>query len=791
MKISDKFALNHDEYYPAMRYHVTPNIATLTGEHLLAVISLAGTPHETTEHYKLIRAFNHLNTFIRTIGRNEGADLALWTYVDKRKIRLSDVYKTTNPYCQAFIQRYVERFNENDFFTVEYAIAIILKYQDYDDGKKRLTDILRRAENSLRRYDVSILGIYENSRGVAFSEPGEFFSRFYNGYSRPVPVCDNPLCDSLIDSEIAFGYDFIEFHPNSGGTRYAVTYDLNEYPATSGIGMWDELLAIPCEFRLTQSFHTIERNTTKGQFERHVNNLRSSEGETEQLRELEAAQEHIATGQILFGEYHAALVVYGETKTETLNAGAKIVDAFSASGAGWVRSTSTNIYTFFSQFPGAYTKNIPFPAPKTTRNLVCGFSLHNSPVGKQYGNPIGDGSAIMPMFTEHKSLFFLNNHVSPLDQNNTGEPYAGHSIIMGATGTGKTTFEGTILTFTMRFDPMLFAIDYNRSNENFLRAVGTHYLVIRRGEYTGIQPFQFPDNPQLRNYLYEMVETAAGGADVVTGAEGQEIKLAVDAVLSLSNIKDRRFSTLLQMIPPKGGNSLYTRLSKWCAATNGKHAWALDSPENTFDPADFRRLAFDSTDIMQSPDETTEAVLGMLFFVKEVMHRKGGLLLNLIAEFWVPANLPTTAAKMKDILKAGRMRLEYLIMDTQSPEDAINCSIFDAIIQMTPTKLFLPNPEAAWESYQKCGLTRREYEKLAELDKYSRKLLLKQGSQSCILDYGLYGFDDFLPVISSTKENVEIAARIRREVGDDPAVWVPAFQDEMRRQREAQRAPRG
>ncbi|ENE6639021.1 conjugal transfer protein [Salmonella enterica] len=790
LTISDKNACNHDDYYPAMLHHVTREIVVQRGEKLLAVLSLAGSPHETTDHYKLVRSYNHLNTFFRTLGRSEGSNLAIWTWLTKRRINIDDQYLFDNKFCQALADKYIERFRDNEFYEVRYSIALVLKYSDLEDGIKRISDMLRRAKSSLKRYDVSILGLSENERGVPFSEIGAFFSRFFNGYERPIPLSDNDISDSLIDSYINFETDFIEIRPNKGGHRYAATYDLREYPSQSGIGMWDEILSVNCEFTLTQSLQYVQRNKSKKMLETHTNNLESSEGESEQVKELKDAQEYITSGRLQFGNYHGALVVYADSRATALDRASKIIDAFSLSGADWVRSTGSNLYTFFSQFPAAHEKNIPFPEPKTTRNLVSGFSLHSMPSGKQYGNPVGDGTALMPMMTDNAGAFFFSNHNSPLDQDNTGEPFAGHTLILGATGTGKTTLEGVMTTFTDRFNPMLFVIDYNQSNENLLRALHTHYVVIRRGENTNIQPFQFPDSPKLRSYLYELVETAAGGSDVVTGEESGQIKVAVDAVMNLSVVSQRRFSTVLQMIPPKGGNSLYVRLSKWCAATNGKLAWALDSPENHFNPADYQRLAFDATDIMKEPDETTEAVLSLLFFTKELMHEKGGFLLNLCAEFWVPANFPTTAKKMKDILKAGRMRLEYLILDSQSPEDAISCTIFDAIIQMTPTKMFLPNSDASWAGYKKCGLTRQEYNKLAELDKYSRKLLLKQGHQSCILDYGLYDFDDFLPVISSTKENVQIAAKIREELNtNDPDIWVPAFQAEMRRQRENQKAP--
>ena len=76
------------------------------------------------------------------------------------------------------------------------------------------------------------------------------------------------------------------------------------------------------------------------------------------------------------------------------------------------------------------------------------------------------------------------------------------------------------------------------------------------------------------------------------------------------------------------------------------------------------------------------------------MQREGRLMVTVVEEFLMPANFPLTQALMKQILKAGRLKNEFMILSSQSPEDAINCEIFAAIVQQTATKIFLPNPDA-------------------------------------------------------------------------------------------------
>lgn len=131
---------------------------------------------------------------------------------------------------------------------------------------------------------------------------------------------------------------------------------------------------------------------------------------------------------------------------------------------------------------------------------------------------------------------------------------------------------------------------------------------------------------------------------------------------------------------------------------------------------------------------------------------------------------------IKGALKAGRLKGEMMWLTSQSPEDAINCAIFAALVQQTATKIFLPNPDAEWEGYKKMGLTEKEFKRLKALTKESRTMLIKQSGSSAFAKMDLYGFDDFLPVISGTTEGIALCEKIRHELGtDNPDVWIPEF----------------
>ena len=58
--------------------------------------------------------------------------------------------------------------------------------------------------------------------------------------------------------------------------------------------------------------------------------------------------------------------------------------------------------------------------------------------------------------------------------------------------------------------------------------------------------------------------------------------------------------------------------------------------------------------------------------------------------------------------------------------------------------------------------------------------LVKQSNTSCFAKLDLWGFDDHLPIISGTDNDIDSCEKIRAEVGDDPSVWIPKLLKHIR-----------
>lgn len=778
---------------PKFRYHVADRVINLHDNYVCAVIGFEGIVYEAISDEALELDFDTLNRVYTEAAREKAGRLAFHCYQLRRKIEVESHYKFDNAFCQSFADKYMQRFNDKDFYENKFYISILLKYDvSMDEAINDIESIIESFVVKLQKYSPHVLGVYENNQGILSSEVYEFFYEVLNAEPSvgSFPLTGTPLFETLPNSNLHFGYEVLQ----SKGTlknRFATMFDLKDFPATTHLGMFNSAsLTLPFEYNLVQSFTALAPTKAQRRIKDQQNRMKSNDDKAEhQHKELLEAQGRIQAGELSFGEYHAVLIVYGDSPKEAVQNGIYALASFSNNaGAIFRKATLSAPASFFSQLPRY--KYIPRKMVKSSRNLAATYSLHTYSRGKAKGNPLGDGSAVMPISTRAGTLYHYNFHFTNPLEDTTGDEIAGHTLMLGETGSGKTTLQMAMTTFVSRFNPAMFMIDKSRGMEIFVRALDGDYFAIEEGKPTGINPFQFPDTPRLREFLNQLVITCATDANTnCTSEEENEIKKAIDGVFHVP-LKNRCFSRLLEAIPPKGGNSLGERLKKWCYGSGGnpgRLAWALDNPTNEFDPDTFRLVGFDVTDILKPNKQVTEPLLACLFYLKSEMVRRYKLTLTIAEEFWVLLKYATTEAIVEEILKDGRKRGEFLILVSQSPAEALKSNIFDAIVQQTPTKILLPNTEAEYTNdqgtgYSRIGLTRKEFDGLKSLSKDSRTFLVKQGHQSSFGMMNLYGFKNEIAVLSGNKKNVNLLDELMKHLPAKTSseVWLPIFYEALR-----------
>ena len=773
--------------------HVTENIIATESGDLMASFIISGMPYQATDDGILYRQFNKVKDYAISLGTQFGNKVSLWTHFIKRKRTLNTRYKSTSTFCNNFYDKYSSTFSGEEFFSNEYRLTISLKTtkdDDMADAIKMMESIISRTESYLQAFDASVLSLIEVETDETLyyrSEIGEFFYYLVNHRDGIVKAGAGTVQQSINTADVHYGYDTAMLKSRgSENESYFTGMTIRDFPLRMEEESFNCLLKTKAEFIVAQSAIFITQGNSLKKTDSQRKKLLSQKfTPDEDQEEIKLANSALSRSEICFVDYHCAVVVFGETAKEARIKGALVENDISTStGMKLLPATHELSRVFESVMPG-YKKR-PMSSIRSTSVLACLFSCHNNSEGKQFGNPLGDGTAVMPMKSDSDSIYWFNSHFSPLHQDNIGQAIAGHMMVLGATGAGKTTLQSALAAFVQRFDPYMFVIDYKKSASLPLKVFGGTYFELTLGDYTYLQPFQLMDKPsnELKSFMYDYVSACVRAVGGKPEEFSEEIKEAVDSVFMLP-VAQRRFSSLAGQI---GHSPLLEHLKPWM--NNGQYAWVTDSPVNKFNPLEFRKVGFDTTAIFKTSSPVAEPILSVLFFYKEMMETSGHPLLFICEEFWRPANYPTTQERLKDTLKSGRMRFEFLWLVSQSPKDAVNCAIFDELVEQTPTKILLALNSSNYANFEKVGVTRKEFKKLELITLEERRFLIKQNNSSCFAKMDLTGFDDFIPVLSSDQRGMLIYKEIEQEQGtSDPEICVPLFIEEYKRRKAENRLP--
>jgi len=180
------------------------------------------------------------------------------------------------------------------------------------EGLRDLDEAREILVASLTAYRPRVLGVY-TAGDRHYSEVLEFLSRLYNGFSQARLLPEGDLSAHVPARRLSFGRNTAELAPYAEqDRRYFGILSIKDYPGTSRPGMVDELLRLPAEFVLTQSFAFVDRDPALQRVNLALRRMRASDDEAVSLRtELAGASDDVAAGRAIFGEHHMTLMLSG------------------------------------------------------------------------------------------------------------------------------------------------------------------------------------------------------------------------------------------------------------------------------------------------------------------------------------------------------------------------------------------------------------------------------------------------------------------------------------------------
>ena len=436
---------------------------------------------------------------------------------------------------------------------------------------------------------------------------------------------------------------------------------------------------------------------------------------------LGAALVELEADGVAYGEASLTIALHGELdEIERLDGDVRRL--FAAHDAKAVREGFGQLPAWFSRLPAQ-------PPRRQVRSVVvsAGLAACLAPV---FGPPRGSARSD---HLRRESLAVLETPWRTAYRYDLFAGDVGHTLILGATGAGKSFALNFLLVEALKYDPRVLILDLGGSYRWLTRFVGGSYLELTPGETESglkLQPFALPPTTRTFQFLTGWVQRLLrlGGYEP-GGADTSEIRYRVEDLYAFDRER-RTLGVLAGSLP----SAMWPALSRW---TEGG-AWGryFDNPPG--DGADIEFRDWQVIDLAGAAEhaDLCEAALSYLLermrLEIEDPAEQARLKLMVVDEAWRYMQDPAVLAYLAEAAKTWRKKNAALVLATQSAVDVTGTPGAAALLESVPTKLFLANPELPAEVGTQFRLNESEVARIRELTP-KRELYLRRPDEAAVL----------------------------------------------------------
>jgi type IV secretion system protein VirB4 len=799
---------------PAARHipylgHLTPSIIdTETGEYL-CVLRLAGSSFECADDSAINTRHARLNRIVMGLADPR---VIVWQHINRREENHYLEGDFPSGYSRELNERYRANIGGEQLMVNELYLTVVLRpFRSKAEGllaallSKRTPDEVRKARQeqiaeleqiitdltaALSYFEPERLAIYEH-HGVLFSQPAEFFNFLITGAWERVPYAQVPLRYLIGGVRPLFGNETVEVR-GADASHFGAMLGIQSYPPETNPMFLDELLVQPFEMVVTQSFEFQAKDTALRNMRMKANRMENAgDAAHSQIEEIPEVADDLASRRSVMGKHHYSILVKSPNVDGLARNLADVRRVLIDAGIKPAREDLALEAAYWAQLPGNFAMR-PRLSPINSRNL-CGFyPLHNFPVGRRTGNHWGE--AVAMLMTAAGTPHYLNLHASdPRATNGGGKKDVGHTVLFGPNGSGKTATACFLLTMMQKFGLTAVLFSKDRDTEIIVRRLGGRVYPLRLNEPTGLAPFALDaDEPAnvrhlqllVRKLMSRSVVTESGlevDTKPLTVQEEKDVDRAIAQVLAMPPAA-RRLGRVLDFLP-KG--DLYDRLARWCHSreagrADGELAWVFDNASATIasELGTNSTTVFDTTAFLDDTELRTPITWHLFHLTQKLID--GRRLAVFFSEFWKSMGDKNFAAFIKDLLKTLRKKNGLVVLDSQSPSDALRHPMARTLIEQVATLILFPNPGADRDEHMEgLNLSNREFDLVkTDLPEGSGMFLLKQGRYSVVLKLPLGGMEEDLAILSARASNLALMDRLIAQYGEDPAAWAFRFNEE-------------
>lgn len=705
-------------------YHKNGSITAIV--EIQGVDSTIDSEGEETQYNTKVNVFNSLPN-----------DIIASYYVIRKPQRLNlknleENIITTNPTAKAINSQWLESFNleyQNKYyiFLTTKKPIINIKSGQKENKKSKLVEICNSYLNSLQKY--------EPRRITKPNEISKIVSELYGSFP-----CDSSDDKKKIDVDPLLNNPFkINDYAISSSGEYSTFINVKAFLSNQISSSAFKLLSqLNSKILFYMHWENYPNQIIKEKINKKLRRVKATEKDADNILEeyqevknlLEAGEEKIVT-------FNMGLRVFGDSLSEIKQNIANVFELLQKYNIQPQDEKGVFLGYFYAIMPSGVNYH-PRKLFISTKNVATMLAPTKSEKGLEksaFGN-----TPISRFYTIHSGVYKFNFHADDsIDAN-------GHTIVIGTTGSGKTTFVNFLMSQSLKYDDIkIFAFDQKDGQYIFFKAHEGDYKTLEI-EGMDINPFSLENTGENTVFVNHFLKT------MVNAKEEDELQIS-ETTTRIMKLKEKNLLEYSKIFA-KMHTKIRDKIDEWI---DGGYKGHFDGKQTI----DFKRMTcFNMTAIMR--DERLRSLYSYYFyhqFMQQHKGKKGIIFFDELKSF-----IGTPIGELAETLSEQARKDGKIIIGAYQNIQQIDNPMGRAIMNNVATLVMFPIGKSLGEYerdlYKERGLNDTEISFLEQNPPNCRMALIKKDKYSVIIHTNLQYLEKYAKVFNSNQSEVEILKKI-------------------------------